>query len=140
MPAESRADGYQVSDERDRIDVELVHRWLSEDSYWAAGRPLETMRAVVDGSMPIGVYAPDGRQVGFARAVTDGAVFAYLADVYIDPGCRGLGLGTWMVGALLDRLRERGVKRFVLATKDAHGVYARLGFGEIQPGRWMEAS
>jgi GNAT superfamily N-acetyltransferase len=140
MPRESRADGYQVSDERDRIDVELVHRWLSTDSYWAAGRPLETVRTVIDGSMPIGVYAPDGRQVAFARAVTDGAVFAYIADVYVDRSCRGRGLGTWMVSVLRDRLRERGVKRFVLATRDAHGVYARLGFAEILPGRWMEAS
>jgi GNAT superfamily N-acetyltransferase len=140
MPAESRADGYLLSDEPDRIDVELVHRWLSTDTYWAAGRSLETVRAVIDGSLPMGVYAADGRQVAFARAVTDGAVFAYFADVYVDRSCRGLGLGTWMVATLRDRLRADGVKRFVLVTRDAHQVYARLGFAEVEPGRWMEAS
>jgi GNAT superfamily N-acetyltransferase len=137
---ERRTDGYLLSDERDRIDVELVHGWLSTDTYWAAGRSLETVRTVIDGSVSMGVYAPDGRQVGFARAVTDGAVFAYIADVYVDRSCRGVGLGTWLVGALRDRLRDRGVKRFLLATEDAHRVYERLGFGEVQPGRWMEGS
>jgi GNAT superfamily N-acetyltransferase len=137
---ERRTDGYRLSDERDRIDVELVHGWLSTDTYWAAGRSLETVRTVIDGSVPMGVYAPDGRQVAFARAVTDGAVFAYIADVYVDRSCRGRGLGTWLVGALRDRLRDRGVKRFLLATEDAHGVYERLGFAEVQPRRWMEGS
>ena len=137
MLDERRDDGYLLSDDRDRIDVELVHRWLSTDSYWAAGRTLEQMRRAIDGSVPVGVYR-DGRQVAFARAVTDGVIFAYLADVYVDRSCRGLGLGSWLAGGLCDMLAAQGVKRFLLATKDAHGVYERLGFTEVKPGRWME--
>jgi GNAT superfamily N-acetyltransferase len=135
----SRADGYELSDDRSRVDLGLVHEWLSTDSYWAQGRTLELMRAAVDGSTPYGVYrVADGRQVAFARVVTDGAVFAYLCDVYVDRSCRGLGLGTWLVRALRDDLARRGVGRLVLVTKDAHGVYAPLGFAPVVPGRWME--
>jgi GNAT superfamily N-acetyltransferase len=138
MLTQTRDDGYLLTEDRERVDLELVHRWLSTDSYWAAGRSLDTMRAAIEGSVPVGVYAPDGRQVAFARAVTDGTVFAYLADVYVDRDCRGLGLGTWLVRALQDHLRAAGVRRFLLVTKDAHEVYARLGFTDVQPGRWME--
>jgi GNAT superfamily N-acetyltransferase len=134
---ERRDDGYLLSDDRDRIDVELVHRWISTDSYWAAGRTLAQMRGAIGGSVPVGVYR-DGRQVAFARAVTDGATFAYVADVYVDRSCRGLGLGSWLVRGLRDMLAARGVQRFLLVTKDAHGVYERLGFTEVEPGRWME--
>jgi GNAT superfamily N-acetyltransferase len=134
---ERRDDGYLLSDDRDRIDVELVHRWISTDSYWAAGRTLAQMRGAIEGSVPVGVYR-DGRQVAFARAVTDGMTFAYVADVYVDRSCRGLGLGSWLVRGLRDMLAARGVQRFLLVTKDAHGVYERLGFTEVEPGRWME--
>lgn len=137
MLDERRDDGYLLSDDRDRIDVELVHRWISTDSYWAAGRTLAQMRGAIGGSVPVGVYR-DGRQVAFARAVTDGATFAYVADVYVDRSCRGLGLGSWLVRGLRDMLAARGVQRFLLVTKDAHGVYERLGFTEVEPGRWME--
>lgn len=137
MLEDRRADGYLLSDDRDRIDVELVHRWISTDSYWAAGRTLAQMRAAIEGSVPAGVYR-DGRQVAFARAVTDGVTFAYLADVYVDRSCRGLGLGTWLVRGLRDMLAAGGVSRFLLVTKDAHGVYERLGFTDVKPGRWME--
>ncbi len=137
MLDERRDDGYLLSDDRDRIDVELVHRWISTDSYWAAGRTLAQMRGAIEGSVPVGVYR-DGRQVAFARAVTDGVTFAYVADVYVDRSCRGLGLGSWLVRGLRDMLAARGVQRFLLVTKDAHRVYERLGFAEVKPGRWME--
>ena len=135
---ETRDDGYLLAGDRDRIDVELVHRWLSTDAYWALGRTLEEMRGAIAGSVPAAVYAPDGRQVAFARAVTDGTTFAYLADVYVAGAHRGRGLGTWLVSALRDHLAARGVKRFLLVTKDAQEVYRRLGFTDVQPGRWME--
>jgi predicted GNAT family acetyltransferase len=134
---ERRSDGYLLSDDRDLIDVELVHRRLSTDAYWAVGRTLEQTRKAIAGSAPAGVYR-DGRQVAFARMITDGTVFGYLADVYVDRSCRGLGLGTWIARGLCDEFAGRGVKRFLLATNDAHGVYARIGFTEVQPGRWME--
>jgi GNAT superfamily N-acetyltransferase len=132
-----RDDGYALSAERARIDLPLVHRWLSTDSYWAFGRPLPQMRAALDGSEPFGIYR-DGAQVAVARVVTDGAVFAYLCDVYVDPAHRGKGLGGWLVRSLRDHYAGRGLRRFLLVTQDAHGVYARHGFTDVEPGRWME--
>jgi GNAT superfamily N-acetyltransferase len=134
---ERRDDGFLLSDDRDLIDVERVHHWLATDSYWALGRSLERMRGVLAGSVPVGVYR-GGEQVAFGRAVTDGAAFAYVADVYVDRSCRGLGIGTWMVRGLCDGLKDRGVQRFLLATKDAHGVYERLGFTGVRADDWME--
>ena len=133
-----RADGFELSDDPDRLDVKLVHHWLSTDTYWAAGRSLDVVRAAIAGSTAVGVYAATGRQVAFARVVTDGAVFAYLCDVYVDPGRRGAGLGRWMVQRLRDDLAARGLKRFLLTTRDAQGVYGPLGFAAVDPGRWME--
>ncbi len=130
-------DGYRLSD--DGLDVDLIHRWLSDDSYWAAGRPHETVARSLRGSYCLGAFAGDGSQVAVARAVTDWATFAWIADVYVDRAHRGRGLGRWLVGELRDRLQEAGVKRLLLATKDAHGVYAALGFGPLlRPERWME--
>ena len=132
----SRDDGYALSAERARIDLPLVHRWLSTDSYWAFGRPLEQMRAALDGSQPFGIYR-DGGQVAISRVVTDGAVFAYLCDVYVDPAHRGKGLGGWLVRSLRDHYAGRGLRRFLLATRDAHAVYARHGFAGVDPEEWM---
>jgi GNAT superfamily N-acetyltransferase len=134
-----RDDGYELSGDRARLDLDLVRHWLCTDSYWAEGRTPELMRAVVDGSVPYGVYrVADGQQVAFARVVTDGAVFAYLSDVYVDRSCRGIGLGSWLVRVLRDDLAGRGLRRFVLITNDAHGVYAPLGFAPVDAERWME--
>ena len=114
-----------------------MHRWLSTDSYWAFGRPQRQVRAAFDGSEPFGIYR-DSAQVAVARVVTDGAVFAYLCDVYVDPAHRGKGLGGWLVRGLRDHYAGRGLNRFLLATRDAHGVYAPHGFTDVEPGRWME--
>lgn len=90
-------------------------------------------------SRPFGVYAPGGEQVALARAVTDDASFAWLADVVVDDAWRGRGIGTWLVRSVVDHLHERGVPRFLLATRDAHGVYERVGFGPLRvPEIWME--
>jgi GNAT superfamily N-acetyltransferase len=116
-----------------------VHRWLSTDAYWAVGRSRETVARAVAGSLNFGVYHPDGTQVAFARVVTDGATFAWLCDVYVDRAARGIGLGTWLVEAARDRMDELGVRRIMLATADAHGVYARFGFTPlVKPSLWME--
>ncbi len=131
-------DGYTLSSDRERIDLERVHRWLSTDAYWAMGRPLEQMRAALAGSEPFGVYDRAGEQVAIARVVTDGAVFAYLCDVYVDPAHRGRGLGSRLVQHLREHYAARGLNRFVLVTRDAQAVYARHGFTEVEPGRWME--
>jgi GNAT superfamily N-acetyltransferase len=136
----NRDDGFQLSTDPRRIDVERVHRWLSTDAYWALGRPRETTDRAISGSTVFGIYRPDdGAQVAFARVVTDSATFAWLCDVYVDPAVRGRGLGTWLVTTVRDELATRGVRRILLATVDAHGLYAKLGFEPLaNPARWME--
>jgi GNAT superfamily N-acetyltransferase len=130
-------DGYRLRD--DGLDVDLIHRWLAEDSYWAAGRARETVARSLRHSYCLGVFTDEGRQVGVARSVTDWATFAWIADVYIDREHRGRGLGRWLVGELRERLEAAGVPRLVLATKDAHGVYQALGFAPLaRPERFME--
>jgi len=132
-------DGYTLSTDPARLDIDKVHTWLSTDAYWAIGRPHETVRRGFATSLGFGVYRPDGAQVAVCRAISDWATFAWLCDVYVDRGERGRGLGTWMVGAARDELHARGVRRIVLATNDAHGVYAKLGFVQLSnPERWME--
>jgi GNAT superfamily N-acetyltransferase len=139
VPTIKRADGYEISTDPDRLDLDLVHRWLSTDAYWAIGRPREVVARAAAGSLLFGVYAPAGTQVAIARVVTDSATFAWLCDVYVDRAERGRGLGSWLVYAVRDELQARGVRRILLATADAHGVYARAGFTPLaEPGRWME--
>ena len=122
-----------------RLDVDRVHRWLSTDAYWALGRSRETVERAIAGSVNYGAYAPDGTQVAYARAVTDRATFGWLCDVYVDPAWRRRGLGVRLVETVRDHLLGLGVRRLLLATADAHGLYARLGFTPLaEPGRWME--
>ncbi|MDO3701622.1 GNAT family N-acetyltransferase [Micromonospora sp. C28SCA-DRY-2] len=136
----TRADGYLLSTDPDRIDLDRVHHWLSTDAYWALGRSRETVARAFAGSLPFGVYRPgDGQQVAVARAVTDRATFAWLCDVYVDRGERGRGLGSWLAEAVRDHLDALGVRRILLATNDAHGVYAKVGFTPMSdPHRWMQ--
>jgi GNAT superfamily N-acetyltransferase len=134
-----RDDGYEIDTAPERLDLELLHRWLSTDAYWARGRTADVVARSVDGSLCFGVYAPGGALTGFARVVTDGATFAWLCDVYVDRGARGIGLGSWLVRVARDHLHQQGVYRILLATADAHEVYAREGFAPLAvPGRWME--
>jgi predicted GNAT family acetyltransferase len=135
---EQRRDGFLLTDDPERIDAVLVHRWIS-GTYWATGRSFDEMSRAIAGSEPVGVYREsDGQQIAFARVVTDGVVFAYLCDVFVDPECRGLGVASWLVGALRDDLARRGLQRFLLVTRTAQGVYAPLGFTPVDPHRWME--
>jgi GNAT superfamily N-acetyltransferase len=131
--ADREHDGYVLSTDRGRVDIDRVHRWLSKEAYWALGRPREVVEATVRGCDVWSVFAPDGEQVAFTRAVTDGTTFAWLCDVFVDAAHRGRGLATWLAGAAVDDLRERGLDRIVLATSDAHAVYRRVGF--VLPAR-----
>jgi len=134
-----RDDGYECDDDATRLDLDLIHGWLSEDAYWALGRSRETVERSIAGSVNIGLYRPDGALVGFARMVTDRATFVWLCDVYLDPAERGKGLGTWLVATACDLARTWGPRRMILATNDAHGIYAKLGFtGMTEPHKWME--
>ncbi|GIG41466.1 GNAT family N-acetyltransferase [Cellulomonas phragmiteti] len=129
---------YRFSTDRDDVDRATVHRWLAERSYWARGRAREVQDAAIDGSLCFGVLErASGRQVAFARVVTDGATFAWLCDVFVDEDARGHGLGTALVAGVVADLQARGLPRVLLATADAHGLYARFGFAEVEAGKYL---
>jgi GNAT superfamily N-acetyltransferase len=129
---------YEISTDRARIDLDRVHRFLSTEAYWCPGVTRDVVERSIASSICFGVYTPDGQQVGFARAVTDKATFAWIADVYIEQEHRGDGLGKRLVEAVLGHPELRGLRRWFLATADAHELYRRYGFAELRdPGRFM---
>ena len=125
----------EISTEPNRLDIDVIHRFLSESSYWATGRPRAVVQRSIDNSLCFGAYA-DGRLVGFARVVTDYATFGWLADVFVLDAYRGQGVGKALVRAVDDHPDLRDV-RLLLATKDAHGLYAQYGFEPVAPDRYM---
>jgi GNAT superfamily N-acetyltransferase len=129
-------DGYVLSDDPARVDVDLTWRFL-RDAYWSCGIPRDVVAGAVARSLPLGLYAPDGRQAGFARAVTDSATFAWIGDVFVLEEHRGRGLGKWMVESLLSHPELEGLRLIVLATDDAHELYRRFGFEAIDAERFM---
>jgi GNAT superfamily N-acetyltransferase len=134
----TRPDGHWVSDDRALLDIDLVHHWLSTQSYWAKNRPRDVTERAIGGSLNLGLFADDGSQVGFCRWVTDGATFAWLCDVFIDRDHRGDGLGIFLVTVATEHPTVSGL-RLLLGTGDAHGLYRRFGFTSIaQPERLME--
>ncbi len=132
-------DGYEISTDRDRLDLAAIHGFLTHDAYWSPGVPLVVVERAIAHSIPFGLYAPDGTQAGFARVVTDRAVFAYLADVFVLPAHRGRRLGVWLIETILAHPDLQGLRRFELQTADAHGLYAQCGFQPVAaPQRIME--
>ncbi|MBS1707289.1 MAG: GNAT family N-acetyltransferase [Armatimonadetes bacterium] len=125
----------EVSDDKSRLDIDLVCAWLKE-SYWASERPRELVEKSIAHSHCFAAFV-DGRQVGFARVVTDHATFAWLCDVVVDPSARGIGVGKALVQAVVDHPDYAEIRQVVLATKDAHGLYEQFGFQMIPHGRWM---
>jgi GNAT superfamily N-acetyltransferase len=122
-------DDVELDDDPARIDVDAVHDYLANESYWARGRPRETVQRLIrEADRVVGVYH-EGRQIGFARAFTDGVAVAYLADVYVLPEFRGQGLGVELVREIVERGPYAGVK-WLLHTTDAHDLYRKLGFVE----------
>jgi GNAT superfamily N-acetyltransferase len=131
-------DEYLITTDRSRLDVALIHKFLSNESYWAGERSIEVVKRSIDNSLCFGIYRKT-EQVGFARVVTDFATFAWLADVFIVPEHRGHGLAKWLMEVILAHPELQGFRRWVLATKDAHSLYARFGFIPLhRPERWME--
>lgn len=126
-----------TDDDPARLDLDVVHGFLSGQSYWARGVSRSTVEASVRGSWCVGAY-DDDVQVGFARLMTDGATYAWLCDVFVLPPHRRRGVGDRLVAAAVARARADGVRRVVLATADAHALYRRHGFGEPRAGRFME--
>jgi N-acetylglutamate synthase-like GNAT family acetyltransferase len=128
---------YEISDDPSRLDIDAIHRWISEDSYWALGRSRETMERAISNSLCVGAFAPDGGQAAFARVITDRATFAYLCDVFVFPGHRGRGLGKLIVKAAIGHPALADVRNVLLATADAHGLYRAYGFDDVEQDRWM---
>jgi GNAT superfamily N-acetyltransferase len=128
---------YEIDDDPGRLDLDVVYGFV-RGSYWAEGAPRDVVERSVANSLGLGLYH-GGSQVGFARAVTDRATFAWVCDVFVLPDHRGLGLGHWMIETLLEHPDLAGLRRFMLATADAHQVYADRGFTPLaDPGRYME--
>ncbi|ADV27075.1 GCN5-related N-acetyltransferase [Pseudoxanthomonas suwonensis 11-1] len=129
----------RISDDRNELDVDLVHGFLSREAYWSQGIPWETVERAIAGSLCFGGYLEGEGQVAFARVITDGATFGYLADVFVLPAHRGRGYGRQLVAAVLAHPQLQGLRRFMLATSDAHGLYAQFGFTEpARPQTLME--
>jgi GNAT superfamily N-acetyltransferase len=133
-------DGYVVDDDQGSIDRDRLYRWLSTDAYWwAGGLSREVFDAALDASLSLSLLAPGSDFVGFGRMVTDRATFAYWCDVYVDPAHRGRGLGGWLTALAVSHPDLATCRRIMLATRDAHRVYARNGFTALaQPDIFME--
>jgi GNAT superfamily N-acetyltransferase len=128
---------YVISTDKARLNTARIHDFLSR-SYWSPGIPLPVVQRAIDHSICFGVFR-GCEQVGFARVITDCASFAYLADVFVVQEHRGKGLGKWLIQVILDHDDLQGLRRFLLATRDAHALYRRFGFAEVaQPSRLME--
>ncbi len=138
MVNEWQRDEYVISTDRTKLDLRLIHNYLSTESYWAVGRPLELVTRSIENSLPFGIYRGDA-QIGFARIVTDYTTFAWIADVFVIKEARGQGLSKWLMEAILAHPDLQGFRRWVLSTKDAQGLYKQFGFIELKrPERWME--
>lgn len=138
MIYETKQGALLISTDKGKIDVALVHRYLSEESYWAKNIPLAVAQKSIENSVCFGIYEGE-KQVGFARVITDKATFGYLADVFVVESHRGRGLSKWLMECILEHPGLQGFRRWVLATADAHGLYAQSGFKALaKPERWME--
>ncbi|UTW00538.1 GNAT family N-acetyltransferase [Marinomonas rhizomae] len=130
--------GYQVSSSREEMDFDVIHGYIS-NTYWAEGIPKETFKKALDNSLCFGVFSSEGKQVGFARMITDQATFAYLADVFIDEAHRGKGLSKWLMQEVHDHPSLQGLRRILLATRDAHSLYQQFGYTSLSsPATFMQ--
>ncbi len=126
---------YEISTERSRLDVALIHDFL-RSSYWAKDIPQKVVKKCIENSLCFGAFK-EARQVGFARVITDYATFAYLADVFVVPEHRGRGVSKLLVQAILKHPELQGLRRILLATQDAHGLYAQFGFKPVAHPEWF---
>ena len=127
-----------IDNDKTKLQFDVIQRFLSEESYWAKNRTPEQTRTAIEHSICFGLYHNDA-QIGFARVVTDRAAFAYLGDVFVLDEYRGRGLGKWLMETIVAHPELQGLRRWVLATRDAHGLYEQFGFEPLKfPDRWME--
>jgi GNAT superfamily N-acetyltransferase len=138
MMSEWQLENFVISTDKARLQPEAIQKFLSEESYWAKSRTYEQTVRAIENSMCFGLYLDD-RQIGFARVVSDQATFAYIGDVYILDDFRGRGLSKWLMETILSHPDLQGLRRWLLATRDAHGLYAQYDFTPLKvPERWME--
>ena len=137
MTHEWRRGEYLISTDKSRLDLTFIHNFLTT-SYWAAGIPLEVVRRSIEHSLSFGLYKED-QQIGYARVITDYATFAYLGDVFILEPFRGQGLSKWLMEVIVTHPELQDFRRWILLTKDAHGLYKKVDFTEVKtPERYME--
>ena len=123
-----------ISTDKSKLNIQFIHNYLSNESYWAKNIPVNTVKKSINGSCCFGLYINENKnvlaatQIGFARVVTDFATFGYLADVFIVENYRGKGLAKWLVKVIMNHPDLQGLRRWMLATKDAHALYAKFGF------------
>jgi GNAT superfamily N-acetyltransferase len=140
MPQEAEgSESYTISDDPARFDLAKAHDWISRESYWGQGIPFATFEKAVRGSLVFAAYGPEGAMVAMARVVTDRATFGWICDVFVEDAHRGSGVGKQLMVALLAHPDLQGFRRMHLATRDAHGLYARFGFVPLtKVENWME--
>jgi len=127
-----------ITTDKSKLDTDLIHRYLCDESYWAKGIPRDVVARSIENSLCVGAYE-DGKQIGFARAVTDYATFAYVADVFVLESHRGRGVGKLIMKAMMEHPSMQGLRRWSLVTSDAHALYRQFGFGELaNPEKYME--
>jgi GNAT superfamily N-acetyltransferase len=132
-------EGFRISSKYEDMDLDAVHAFIAQ-SYWAKGIPKETLSKAMRNSLCFGVFDSAGHQIGFARAVTDSATYAYLADVYILEEYRGRGLSKWLMSEVVSHPQLQGLRRITLATRNAHGLYEKFGFRPLaKPEIFMES-
>ncbi len=129
---------FEISTDEKRLQFDVIQKFLADDSYWAQNRTPEQTRTAIENSICFGLYHHD-KQVGFARVVSDRATFAYIGDVFVLDEYRERGLSKWLMEAIVAHPDLQGLRRWLLATRDAHGLYEKYGFGALKfPERWME--
>ena len=138
MPTQQLLAEYEISTDAHRLNVEVIHKFLAEDSYWSAGIPRPVVERAIENSLCFGVYH-GAAQIGFARVVTDKSTFALLADLFILEAHRGKGLSKWLMRCVVEHQDLQGLRRLLLLTSDAHGLYRQFGFEALgNPSRFME--
>ncbi|SKA08616.1 GNAT family N-acetyltransferase [Consotaella salsifontis] len=136
---EARQDGFTVSTDPAHLDRDMIANFLANEAYWSPGIDRATVERAIDGSLTFGLYDTEGRQVGFARVITDATRFAYLCDLFVLASHRGKGLGRFLAEAILGHPELATIAKWLLTTADAHGLYAQLGFRALaRPDKIME--
>lgn len=134
-------DGFTISTDRAQLDREVIYRFLHDEAYWSKGLPRDLFERSIEASLSFGLFEGEagrgGKQIGFSRVVTDNATFAWLCDVFVLPAYRGRGLATWLLETVVAHPDLQVQRGFVLATRDAHGLYAKFGWEPVEGGRFM---